>query len=86
MKKAIVVGVLTMFAVSSSLMAAEKTGKFTQGQQGQALQALQATAGQTIGSVNVPGVPAPTPAGNYSVEKSSSSYNVGKSSGTKKSN
>ncbi len=86
MKKAIVVCVLTICWVSRPLMAEDKAGKLTRSQHGQALQALQATAGQTIGSVNVPGVPAPTPAGNYSVEKSSSSYNVGKSSGTKKSN
>lgn len=32
MKKAIVVCVLTMFWVSSPLMADDKTGKFTQGQ------------------------------------------------------
>ncbi len=86
MKKAIFVCVLTTLWISSPLMAEDNTGLFSQGQQGQALQALQATAGQTIGSVNVPSVSAPTPAGNYSVDKSSSSYDVGKSSGTKKSN
>jgi hypothetical protein len=86
MNKLIAACMLTLLGLAGPAQAEDKKpNTFTQGRQGEATKALEQSAGKKLGDVDVPAVPAPTPADGYDVNKSSSSYEVNTSSGSSKS-